>query len=328
MNTLAFGELLFRLQPDFKNNQAGFYVGGAEANTAASLARWGNDVAYVSRLPENELSHTVVAQLQALHIDCGRMLWGGPRMGAYYLHAGDDMKSGGVVYDREFSAFSELRPDMLDMDAILHGIDWLHWSAISPALNANVAATCEALLKAARQRGITISVDLNYRSKLWQYGKRPVDVMPALMQYCDVAMGNLWAVQELLGITSAVADSTGVGHFELGDAAARSIEELQLSYPQLETVAYTFRMPHTYFGMIWKGPAGTLSRDFELPMIMDRVGTGDSFMAGIIHGLQHRMTHFETLQLAIAAAVSKFSVQGDFNTTSLEQVRQLAHIQY
>ena len=173
-------------------NALPFYIGGAEANVATALALWGTPSAYFTALPDNALSQQIVKWLSAKKIDLSRVLYQGERMGLYFLPKGKDLKNAGVIYDRAHSSFSALRPGSIDWDAVLKDISWLHFSAISPALNKNAAAVCEELLDLLRvAKGVTISVDLNYRAKLWQYGVAPSVVMPGLVGSCDLVMGNL-----------------------------------------------------------------------------------------------------------------------------------------
>jgi 2-dehydro-3-deoxygluconokinase len=197
VKVISYGEILFRFSPEFDQHTSALYIGGAEANMAASLARWGTPVSYISKVPDNGLSRQVLQQLEKAGITTDRMLWGGDRIGAYYLAQGSDLKHAEVVYDRKYSSFSEIQPGATDWDALLEGAEWFHWSAITPALSQQAATVCKEALEAARRKGLIISTDLNYRNKLWQYAK-PFQVMPELVQYCDVIMGNIWAAHQML----------------------------------------------------------------------------------------------------------------------------------
>lgn len=205
-----------RICPDvagdwLEENSLPFYVGGAEANVATALALWGIPSAYLTALPDNLLARQIAAYLGEKGIDVSRVLYQGDRLGLYYLPKGKDLKNAGVIYDRAHSSFSALRSGMIDWDRVLEGVEWLHFSAISPALNQGVAEVCEEGLKAATGKGIMISVDLNYRAKLWQYGVAPTAVMPRLVEYCDLVMGNLWAAEKMLGIPVDVELTEGGG---------------------------------------------------------------------------------------------------------------------
>jgi 2-dehydro-3-deoxygluconokinase len=175
-------------------------LAGAECNVASALAQWDVPVKYCTALPDNNVSASVLRFLKDKGIDVSAVQFSGERMGLYYIEHGTDLKQGGVIYDRKYSSFGELKPGMIPWDEILEDVHWFHFSAINPALNENIVAVCREGLEAAKQKGITVSVDLNYRAKLWQYGKKPAEVMPALADYCDVIMGNLWSANILLGI--------------------------------------------------------------------------------------------------------------------------------
>jgi 2-dehydro-3-deoxygluconokinase len=320
---LCFGELLFRIQPDLKNNIADIYLGGAEANVAASLATWDTPVQYLSRLPENNLGKDAVEQLNTLGIDCSKMLWGGERIGTYYLQQGKDMKSAEVIYDRKESSFATLKPNVIDWTSLLKGVTWLHCSAITPAIDMQHPAILEELLFAAKQQNITVSLDLNFRSKLWQYCKSPAQYMYPLMKYCDVVMGNMWAAESLLNVSSPVNDSKGKMQQELIDAAGISMRQVQEKWPQIQTIAYTFRLESSYFAVMLHDNEKTVSKELTLNNVIDKVGTGDSFMAGLIYGLGNKHQQQQMIDFAAAAAVSKFAVKGDFNTASQPVIQQM-----
>src|SRR4030095_15266609 len=176
------------------------YVGGAELNAARALARWEMPVKYISAIPDHYLSKEIIDELQHEKIDTSSINFSGERIGIYYLPQGADLKNTGVIYHLANSSFAQLRPGMIDLKNALKDADWFHFSAICPALNENVVAVCKEGLEAASQMGLTISIDLNYRSKLWKYGKRPAEVMPDLVQHANLIMGNIWAANDLLGI--------------------------------------------------------------------------------------------------------------------------------
>jgi 2-dehydro-3-deoxygluconokinase len=192
---LCFGELLLRISPAPSDDEMAekqpmiLYMGGAEANVATALAGWNVPVKYCTVLPDNFMSRHVIEYLEYKGIFTSSVLFAGNRIGVYYLERGADLK-GSMIYDRERSSFSELKTGMLDWDRILRDVSWLDFSAISPALNQNVADVCLEAVEAASQKNIAISLDLNYRSRLWKYGKQPIEIMPGLVEYCDVVMGR------------------------------------------------------------------------------------------------------------------------------------------
>jgi 2-dehydro-3-deoxygluconokinase len=318
---LSFGELLLRICPDVEgrwlyDNSLPFYVGGAEANVATALALWGTPSAYFTALPDNSLSHQITAWLKEKKIDMSRVLYQGDRMGLYFLPKGKDLKNAGVIYDRAHSSFSSLQPGSIDWDAVLEDISWLHFSAISPALNRHAASICTELLDAAAAKNIKISVDLNYRAKLWQYGVAPAVVMPGLVESCELVMGNLWAVEKMLDIPVDMAlIGTGKKADYLEHARLTS-ERVKEKFPRVKLVANTFRFDHgtggiNYYTALFAD--GTLyhSTEYFSEKILDKVGSGDCFMAGLIHGLYKGRSLQDTLEFATAAAFQKLFIPSD-----------------
>lgn len=328
VKVISFGEILLRLSPEWGRHSAALYVGGAEANVAAALANWGTPVAYVSRVPENNVATQVLEQLQQLGIFTDRMLKGGDRIGIYYLEQGTDLKNAGVVYDRKYSSFSMLQPGMVNWDTLLQDAEWFHWSALTPALNANAAAVCREALEAAARKGLTISTDLNYRSKLWQYGKQPFEVMPELVQYCDVVMGNIWAAHTMLDTklnTVALEAGTREAYLQQAEEVA---SEITGKYTRCKQVAFTFRFSNApahnqYYATLYSGGQLAVSKEYETNAVVDRVGSGDSFMAGLIHALLNGMDAQQTISFAAAAAYSKLFLKGDFNLTHKAEIQKL-----
>jgi 2-dehydro-3-deoxygluconokinase len=201
---LCFGELLLRLSPELNGEwirqaHEPVFIGGAELNVATALACWHVPVGYCTALPDNYLSHDILASVKERGIETEKVRFCGSRIGTYYLPQGADLKGEGTIYDRAHSSFWELKPGQINWDEILGDVQWFHFSAISPALNEAVAAVCLEGVKAAAAKGLTVSVDLNYRSQLWQWGKKPVEIMPALVEHCDVVMGNIWSANTMLG---------------------------------------------------------------------------------------------------------------------------------
>lgn len=328
VSVITFGEILLRLSPEWAQHRAAIFVGGAEANVAAALATWGNTVAYISKAPENGLSRQVLEQLQTIGVQTDRMLWGGDRIGAYYLAQGSDLKHAEVVYDRKYSSFSEIKPGTVNWDDLLGDAKWFHWSAISPALNPDAVIICKEVLEAATRKGMTISTDLNYRSKLWQYGQQPINVMPELTKYCHVIMGNIWAANMMLGTPlnqEAIAADTKEQYLQAAKDAATAIVA---QFPVCNRVAFTFRFSsapshNLYYAVYWKDGELFVSRQYETNEVVDRVGSGDSFMAGLIHANLNGYSNQETISYAAAAAYTKLFRTGDFNLTAKESITQL-----
>ncbi len=322
----CFGELLLRMSPVLNGQwlqdaNMPTYIGGAELNVATALAIWHLPVKYSTALPNNYLANEILEELQLKNINTSAVLQTGNRIGTYYLPQGADLKNAGVIYDRTYSSFASLKPGMIDWDAVLADCDWFHFSAITPALNEDSVAVCKEALVAASAKGLTISIDLNYRNKLWQYGKQPVDVMPELLQYCTIAMGNIWAVESLLGIVSPIKDSAGKTKNELIDAAGKSMLQLHQQYPKLTTMAYTFRLEKNYFGILQHGPAMTVSNEYKILHTIDKAGSGDCFMAGLIYGFKNNMDTQQIIDFATAAATGKLYEKGDSTQQTVEQVK-------
>ncbi len=323
----CFGEILLRMSPALggewiRNAQMPVYVGGAELNVATALANWIVPVKYCSAMPANYLSEEIVDEINRRNIDASAMQYGGSRIGTYYLPHGVDLKNAGVIYDRAHSSFAELRPGTIDWKDLLRDCGWFHFSAISPALSQQSADLCLEALEAASGMGLTISVDLNYRSKLWKYGSDPVDVMPQLVAKCSVIMGNIWAAESLLGIPSSIPSSEGKTREELIDAAKKSMLQLHHRYPKATTFAYTFRLENEYWGVIQHGAELSVSKEFAITNVIDKVGSGDCFMAGIIYGLKNQFSVEETINYACSAAVGKLQEVGDATNQTVDQVKQ------
>lgn len=330
---LSFGELLLRICPDgggdwLKENVLPFYVGGAEANVATALALWDIPSAYFTVLPENMLARQLTAYLEDKGIDASRVLYQGERLGLYFLPKGKDLKNAGVIYDRDHSSFSALQPGTIDWDTVLSDVGWLHFSAISPALNARVAKVCGELLEvAAGRKELTISVDLNYRAKLWQYGVAPTEIMPGLVQHCDLVMGNLWAVEKMLGIP-VDNELTGRGRKEdYLEHAQRTSEQILALFPRVKQVAKTFRFDRGekgihYYTAFFEGGKLYSSRDYFSAEILDKVGSGDCFMAGLIRGLYRGQAIPDVLEFATAAAFSKLFIPSDATDQRAEDIEK------
>lgn len=324
---LCFGELLLRLSPEMngewiRQNSMPVFVGGAELNVATALSKWDVPGSYFTALPDNYLSKEIITSVDERGVETDKIIFSGNRIGTYYLPQGADLKNAGVIYDRAYSSFWELKPGQIDWDDVLEDAVWFHFSAINPALNENVAAVCKEAVEAASKKQITISVDLNYRSKLWQYGKKPDEVMPELLPYCDVVMGNIWAAESLLGITSTLKESKGKTNEELIEAAGKSMKQIHINYPKVRAIAYTFRLEESYFGILQHGPERVISKEFQLKDIVDQVGSGDAFMAGFIYGMYNRQPPQEIIDFAAAAAFDKLFIKGDATTSTVEKIRE------
>lgn len=328
---LCFGEVLLRMSPLAQGGwiaqqQIPTFIGGAEANVATALCNWGLPAAYCTAMPDNYLADDVTVYFQSKGIDTSSIYRSGKRIGLYYLQQGTDLKHAGVVYDRAHSSFYDLLPGMIDWDTVLAGVDWFHFSAISPALNGHLPAVCKEALAAAFAKGITISVDLNYRAKLWQYGKKPDEVMPELVKYADVIMGNIWAANTLLNIPVDEQLIESNRKRDYLEHAVRTSEAILARYPKCKTVANTFRFPHKeegieYYAMLYSGWQSYVSPHFITDSVLDKIGSGDCFMAGLIYGLYHHLQPQQIIDFSAAAAFGKLNELGDATTQTVGQVQ-------
>ncbi len=322
----CFGEILLHYAPPSGTNyiesqNTPFYLGGAELNVATALANWDMPVKYGTAMPSHFLTDIIISDLSKKNIDTSAIQFSGNRIGCFYLAAGLDMKNAGVVYDRDNSSFASIQKGSIDWKEVLKDVSWFHFSAISASLTQNATDVCLEALIAATDLGIPISVDLNYRSKLWQYGKTPIEVMPHLVKYCNVLMGNLWAAEEMLGIKSTIKSSEGCTQEHLVEAAHKSMLNLKEQFPLLNTIAYTFRLAETYFGVMYNKNNLYTSPTYNMNEVKNIVGTGDCFMAGLIYGIRHNNTPDEIINFAAAAAVGKLYELGDATEQSLEQIK-------
>ncbi|QWG10758.1 sugar kinase [Flammeovirga kamogawensis] len=320
---VCFGELMMRLSTsNFQKIQQSqsFAVnyGGAEANVAVSLAQFGENVAFATRLPQNELGDTAIMQLKSNNVDTSFITRGGKRLGMYLLEVGTMHRGTKVIYDRDDSGFATLAPGMINWKEVFKNATWFHWSGISPAVSeASAEVTLEAV-KAAKEAGVMVSCDLNYRGKLWKYGKTPIDVMPQLMEYTDMVLGGKSDAALMLGVKFQEGDSF--------DSAPKRIKE---QYPHLKLVATSLRESFSashnrLTGVLFNGENEYRSVAFDMPNMVDRVGGGDAFMAGLIYGfLNFDLDYQQTIEFAAAASCIKHTIPGDANLSSVEEVKSI-----
>ena len=327
---LCFGECLLRFSPELGGNWLAqsmmpVYIGGAELNTASALAKWGMPVAYCSTLPDNYLSAEICDELRNRTINLDRLFFSGSRIGNYYLPQGADLKNAGVIYDRAFSSFSELQPGRIDWDDVLQDVSWFHFSAISPALNQHVADVCKEAVAAASKRKITISIDLNYRSRLWQYGKQPEEVMRPLVDYCEVIMGNIWSAGDLLGIRADAGIHEKKSRSAYLAHATKTADAIMHAFPATKSVANTFRFDGSgttsYYAALDTNGRQYVSRQFSTGTVVDKVGSGDCFMAALIYGLHNKLPFQDIIEFAAAAAFDKLFIKGDSTTSTVEDIK-------
>ncbi|WP_295770067.1 sugar kinase [uncultured Mucilaginibacter sp.] len=332
-SVLNFGELLLRITPDatgewLQENSLPVFVGGAELNVATALALWDVPSRYFTALPKNGMSDQLISFLNEKSIDTSTIVYHGKRVGLYFLTKGQDLKHDALIYDRAHSAFADLTTGLIDWDKVLDGVTWFHFSAICPAISQNVADVCKEALEAASRKGITISVDLNYRAKLWQYGKQPIDVMPELAQYCDLIMGNIWAAERMLGVAvDELVTESGQKSLYVKEAQ-KSSEEIIKQFPKCKAVANTFRFTTEdntnidYYTVLYTDGKPHVSGEYFAETIVDKVGSGDCYMAGLIYGFYNNYEPQETVDFATAAAFTKLFVNSDATNRSVDFIQQ------
>ena len=330
---LSFGEILLRICPDMdgqwlKENKLPFYVGGAELNVATALALWNVPSAYLSAVPDNSVTREIIDHLNAKNVDTSPMVFHGERLGLYYLPKGKDLKNAGVIYDRANSAYADLKVGQIDWEKVFDGVTWFHFSAICPAINQSIADVCLEALKVASKKNIVISLDLNYRAKLWKYGKEPIDILPQLAKYCTLIMGNVWAANKMLGTALHEDLKQAEGYAKdtlLAQATATSQEILNL-FPACKAVANTFRFDHgkgiRYYTAIYNENQLTVSEEYVSDEILDKVGSGDCFMAGLIYGFYNHLPVKQTLNFATAAAYDKLYIPSDATISSVADIEK------
>lgn len=327
---LCFGEILLRysMGASFPQEQdINAYIGGAESNVALTLAKWDIPVSYCSAMPDNFLSDKIISFYEQMGVDTKTIIKSGERIGSYYLNQGADVKNAAVIYDRKYSSFSELKGSDFNWEAIFEGVTWFHFTAISPALNVNIAALCEDALKVASRKGITISIDLNFREKLWKYGSDPISVMPNLARYANVIMGNIWAAERMLGIKvdDKIANTNSEANLLI--EAENSSRAILKQYPNCHTVANTFRFSEgenvKYFTTIFQEDKLYNSKTFHTDKPIDKVGTGDCFMAGLIYRIINKEQPQAIIDFATRAAFQKLFIKGDATTLEATEIIKL-----
>ena len=330
---VTFGEIMLRLAtPEhLRFRQARSFnatFGGGEANVAVSLANYGIDVDYVTRLPQNDLGAACAAELRSFGVGTSNIVYGGERLGIYYLETGAVARPSKVVYDRAHSSAATVERGMIDWEQVLAGADWFHWTGITPAISASAAEVCLDACRAANSLGVKVSCDLNYRKNLWKYGKTAAEVMPALVECCDVILGNEEDAEKVFGIKPEGFDAAST-QGEVDAAAFRSVcTQLMARFPRAKKVVITLRGSinadhNTWGGVLFDGETLYRSPRYDITDIVDRVGGGDSFMGGLIYGLLTYDDDQRALNVAAAAAALKHTIYGDFNMVSVAEVENL-----
>lgn len=330
--TVTFGEVMLRLAtPGYErfgqSNMLSATFGGGEANVAVSLANYGIPVSFVTRLPKNDIADSCVRELRGFGVDVNDIVYGGNRIGIYYLETGAVSRASKVIYDRAGSSIAEIESGMIDWDKVFKGAGWFHWTGITPAISAGAAQVCLEAIKAANERGITVSCDLNYRKNLWKYGKSAMEVMPELVAGCDVILGNEEDAEKALGIKPEGVNVEG-GKVT-ADAYLSVSQQIMAKFPRCKKVITTLRSSinanhNNWAGVLYDGKTLFKSPEYQITHIVDRVGGGDSFMGGLIYGLQTYIGDDQkALNFAVAASCLKHTIYGDYNRVSVSEVEKL-----
>lgn len=326
---VTLGEIMLRLSPPgntrfVQSDSFDVVYGGGEANVAVSCANYGHDAYFVTKLPEHEIGQSAVNALRKYGVMTDYIARGGDRVGIYYLETGVAMRPSKVIYDRAHSAIAEADAADFDFDRIMEGADCFHWSGITPAISDKAAELTRLACEAAKRHGVTVSVDLNFRKKLWTKEKAQ-SVMKPLMKYVDVCIGNEEDAELCLGFKPDADVESGHTDAEgYKEIFRRMSEEFEFSYV-ISTLRESFSASHNgWKAMIYNGKEFYVSKHYDIDPIVDRVGGGDSFSGGIIHGLLTKPTQGEALEFAVAASALKHTVSGDFNLVSVAEVEALA----
>ncbi|MEJ1239387.1 sugar kinase [Chryseolinea sp. T2] len=316
---VTIGEIMMRLStPGYARfvqaDSMDVVYAGSEANVAVSLSLFGMQAAHVTRFPEHDLGRAATQALERYGVDVRHIAYGPERIGVYFLENGAMQRPSRIIYDRFDSAFANIKLEHVDWDAILDGASWFHYTGITPAISQGAADVCLAGAKKARARGIKVSGDINYRRNLWQYGKTARDIMPALIEQTDVVVAG----------TTDFENCAGISGTDFTDTCRRAIE----AFPNISKITSTHResvsSSHNRMrAQLWDGRTLYTSREYDLTHIVDRVGTGDAYMAGLIYGWLNEKSDQQTLEFAIAACALKHSVPGDVNLVTVAEVEAL-----
>jgi len=331
---VTFGEIMLRLSPPgfLRFSQADSFdvvYGGGESNVAVSLANYGVPVDFITRLPKNDIGECAMMEMRKRGVGVDKIIYGGERLGIYFLETGAVSRGSKVIYDRAHSSISEIKPGMIDWSMVFKGVDWFHWTGITPAISQGAADACLEAVKTASKMGITISTDLNYRAKLWKYGVEPEAIMTELTSYCDIILGNEEDAEKHFGIHPEGLDVHLQGHEVTAEAFLSVCQQMMVKFPKAKKVITTLRgsisaSHNTWAGVLYDGKRMYQSTQYQITDIVDRVGGGDSFMGGLIYGLlQYPDDDQNALDFAVAASCLKHTIKGDANLVTVDEVKKL-----
>jgi len=331
---VTFGEIMLRLAPPgflrfSQTNSFDVIYGGGESNVAVSLVNYGLDVDFVTRLPKNDIGDCALMEMRKRNVGTDHIVFGGDRLGIYFLETGAVSRGSKVVYDRAHSAMAEIKPGMVDWKSVFKDADWFHWTGITPAISQGAADACIEAVKVAKEMGVTISTDLNYRAKLWKYDGDREAIMTELTSYCDIVLGNEEDAEKHFGIKPEGLDITTQGEHVKAEAFLSVCKQMTKKFPNAKKVITTLRgslsaSHNTWAGVLYDGEKLFKSREYQITHIVDRVGGGDSFMGGLIYGLMTWPNDDQkALDFAVAASCLKHTIKGDANLATIEEVEKL-----
>lgn len=317
---VTFGEIMLRLSTPgnariIQTDNFNATYGGGEANVAISLAQMGQPAAHVTRFPDHEVGRAATRLLGSYGVDTSHIVYGGPRLGIYYLEVGAALRPSKVVYDRAGSSFAHLEPGMLNWEKILANAGWFHFTGISPAISQGAADACLEAISTARRMGITVSGDINYRKNLWQYGKTAQEIMPLLVEGCDLIFASRKDMEELLDIIPSTEGERFVS------VASQVMQRFSTVKKVINTKRGSISANHnTLSAVLFNGSELIRSNTLEINPIIDRIGGGDAFCAGYIYGAIHLANDKEALEYAVAASALKHTIQGDANLATVAEI--------
>jgi len=331
---VTFGEIMLRLSPPgflrfSQTNSFDVNYGGGESNVAVSLANYGIPVEFVTRLPESELGQCAIMEMRKRGVGTSHISFGGDRLGVYFLETGAVNRGSNVLYDRANSALAEIKSGMIDWDKVFDGVSWFHWTGITPAISKSAAIVCLEAVKIASDRGITISTDLNYRSKLWQYEGNRQEIMTELTSYCDIIFGNEEDTEMHFDIKPEGIDVTTQGHQVKPEVFLSVCKQMMKKFPRAKKIIISLRgsisaSHNTWAGILYDGKNMYESKQYQITNIVDRVGGGDSFMAGLIYALLNYPNEDQrALDFSVAASCLKHTIKGDVNLVTVQEIEKL-----
>ena len=331
---VTFGEIMLRLSPPgylrfSQTNSFDIVYGGGESNVAVSLANYGIPVEFVTRIPKSEIGECALMELRKRGVGTSHIVLGGERLGIYFMETGAVNRSSNIVYDRTNSAMAELKSGMINWDKVFDGVSWFHWTGITQAISKNAADVCLEAVKIASDKGLTISTDLNYRSKLWKYEGNRNEIMTELTSYSDIILGNEEDTEMHFGIKPEGLDITTQGNEMNSEAFLSVCNQMMKKFPKAKKIIITLRgsisaSHNSWAGILYDGKKMYESIQYQITDIVDRIGGGDSFMGGLIYGfLNYPNEDQKALDFAVAASCLKHTIKGDVNLVKVEEVEKL-----